>query len=75
MNTPNENEDLNLHVTLCTQRYQMLTDRLQKLEVSFGQLHNAVHKSERALTRVVIGTAGSVIASVLGLLIVVLIKL
>lgn len=69
-----ERENLAAHVDLCAQRYAALDTRLTNIENKFEQLEKLIEKSQNSMTRIVIGTAGTVITGILGLIVVVLQK-
>ena len=69
-----EKENLAAHVDLCAQRYASLDERLNKIESKFGELQKIIETSQNSMTRIMIGTAGTVITGILGLLVVVLQK-
>ncbi len=69
-----EKENLAAHVDLCAQRYAQLDDRLTKIEGKFSELQNLIESSQNSMTRIMIGTAGTVITGILGLVVVVLQK-
>lgn len=69
-----EKENLSAHVDLCAQRYQSLDERLTKIEGKFGDLQKLIEASQNSMTRIMIGTAGTVITGILGLVVVVLQK-
>ena len=74
---PTEIEKTNLetHVELCTLRYVALEDRLEIIEKKVGELQSVIEKSHLNTIRILIGTAGTVIAGVLSTLVVVLTKI
>jgi hypothetical protein len=65
-----EKENLEAHVELCAQRYQNLDDRLTSIESKVSDLRKLIEEGQNSMTKVIIGTAGTVIASVLGLIVV-----
>jgi hypothetical protein len=69
-----EKENLAAHVDLCAQRYASLDDRLTKIEGKFIELQKLIETSQNSMTRIMIGTAGTVITGILGLVVVVLQK-
>lgn len=69
-----EKENLEAHVELCAQRYDALEKRLEAIENKVGELAAAIKDSHLNTIKVLIGTAGTVIASVLGLVVVLLQK-
>lgn len=70
-----EKENLEAHVELSLQRYASLDERLTRIENKVNSLQKAIEESSSSMTKVLIGTAGTVIASVLGVLVVVLTKI
>jgi len=73
-NGPIEIEKTNLeaHVDLCAQRYQSLDDRLTKIEGKFDSLKKLIEDGHSSMTKVIIGTAGTIVTGVIGLIVVVL---
>jgi hypothetical protein len=69
-----EKENLEAHVELCAQRYEQLAGRLSTIESKVGTLQDTIEKSHMSMVKVLIGTAGTVVAGVLSTLIVVLTK-
>ena len=69
-----EKENLSAHVDLCAQRYASLDDRLTKIEGKFGELQRLIESSQNSMTRIMIGTAGTVLTGIIGLVVVVLQK-
>ncbi len=69
-----EKENLGAHVDLCAQRYASLDERLTKIEGKFSELQKLIESGQNSMTRIMIGTAGTVITGVLGLIVVVLQK-
>jgi hypothetical protein len=69
-----EKQNLEAHVELCAQRYQNLDDRLSSIEGKVSDLRKLIEEGQNSMTKVIIGTAGTVIASVLGLIVVLLNK-
>jgi len=67
-----ERTSLEAHVDLCAIRYDNLDKRLSKVEEKLEELANTMKNSNTALIKVVVGVAGSVIASLLSVIIVVL---
>ena len=69
-----ERENLAAHVDLCAQRYASMDARLTSIENKFGALERLIERSQNSMTRILIGTAGTVITGILGLIVVVLQK-
>lgn len=69
-----EKQNLEAHVELCAQRYEQLDQRLTKIEGKFGDLQKIIEAGQNSVTKVLIGTAGTVVTGILGLIVVVLQK-
>ena len=69
-----EKTNLEAHVDLCAQRYESLDNRLTNIESKFDSLKKLIEDGHSSMTKVIIGTAGTVITGVLGLLAVILQK-
>jgi hypothetical protein len=76
MSTPTniEKENLEAHVELCAQRYDALEQRLSGVEKSLGVLKDIVEKSHMSMTKILIGTAGTVITGIISIVVVILLK-
>lgn len=69
-----EKENLEAHVELCAERYRQLETRLGNIEEKVASLASIVETGQSSMTKVLIGTAGTVVAGVLSTLIVILTK-
>lgn len=69
-----ERENLEAHVELCAERYKQLETRLGTIEVKVGYLQATIEKSHNSTIKVLIGTAGSIVAGILTVIVVVLNK-
>jgi septal ring factor EnvC (AmiA/AmiB activator) len=67
-----EKESLEAHVDLCALRYEQLDSRLSAVESKIDHLHKDITEGQKSLTKVLIGTAGTVIAGLLSTLIVII---
>jgi len=67
-----EKTNLEAHVDLCAQRYDNLDKRLIIIESKFDRLQELIEKSHNSMAKVIIGTAGTVVTGVLGVLVVML---
>ena len=67
-----ERTSLEAHVDLCALRYQQLDLRLTNLEKKVDDIHEDIVTGQKSLTKVIIGTAGTVIAGVLSVVVAVL---
>lgn len=74
MSSPTDIEKTNLesHVELCALRYDRLEQRLTSIEYKVGGLQKIIEDSNASMTKVLIGTAGTVVASVLSVMVVLL---
>ena len=69
-----ERTNLDLHVDLCAQRYTLLEKRLESVEAKVDAVSESIRRSSQSMRTVVITSAGTVVASVLGLITVILMK-
>ena len=69
-----EKTNLEAHVDLCAQRYENLDNRLTSIEGKFSDLKKLIESGHTSMTKVVIGTAGTVITGIIGLVVIVLQK-
>lgn len=69
-----ERENLEAHVDLCAQRYEVLEGRLTKVEEKVDSIHDLIAKGQQSMTKVLIGTAGTVITALLSTVVVILMK-
>jgi len=69
-----EKENLESHVELCALRYGELERRLGAIEDKVGRLADAIEESRGSMMKVLIGTAGTVVAGVLSTLVIILSK-
>lgn len=67
-----EKESLETHVELCALRYAQLETRLTSIEEKVGKLAEAILESKTSMTKVLIGTAGTVIAGLLSTVVIIL---
>jgi hypothetical protein len=70
-----EKTNLESHVELCALRYGALESRLTAIEKKVGDLQGVIEKSHMSTIKILIGTAGTVVAGVLSTLVVVLTKM
>jgi len=70
-----EKENLEAHVELCAQRYEQIDTRLSTIEGKVSKLQQTIEKSHTSMVKVLIGTAGTVIAGVLSTISVILTKI
>jgi hypothetical protein len=69
-----ERTNLEAHVDLCAIRYAQLEGRLSKVEVKIDNIHDDMINGQKSITKVLIGTAGTVVASLLSIVIVILMQ-
>jgi hypothetical protein len=69
-----EKTNLEAHVDLCAIRYEALEGRLVKVETKIDNIHNDMINGQKSITKVLIGTAGTVVASLLSIVIVILMQ-
>ncbi len=69
-----EKENLEAHVELCAVRYQQLETRLTSIEEKVSKLATAIQDSQTSMTKVLIGTAGTVVAGIISVIVVILMK-
>jgi hypothetical protein len=69
-----ESENLETHVALCALRYATLENRLDTIEKKVSTLQEVIEKSHMSMIRVLVGTAGTVVAGVLSTLVIILSK-
>jgi 3-dehydroquinate dehydratase len=67
-----EKTSLEAHVDLCAIRYDSLDKRLSKVEEKLEELADTMKDANTALIKVIVGAAGSVVASLLSVIVVVL---
>lgn len=70
-----EKQSLEAHVDLCALRYGQLDARLSSLEKKVDTVRDDIINGQKSLTKVIIGTAGTVIAGVLSIVVAILFKL
>lgn len=71
--TPLEKTNLEAHVDLCQQRYMNLEKRLTKIENKVAEVHQDIVEGNKSMTKVLVGTAGTVVAGLLSTIVVILI--
>jgi len=64
-----ERTSLEAHVDLCALRYAQLDQRLSTLEDKVEDVHKDIVAGQKSTNKILIGTAGTVIASVLGIIV------
>lgn len=69
-----ERENLEAHVDLCAQRYQILEARLSTIEAKVESIHADITKGNQSMSKVIISSAGTILAGLLGLIATLIIK-
>lgn len=64
-----EKQSLEAHVDLCALRYEQLDQRLTSLENKVDTIHSDIITGQKSLSKVIIGTAGTVVAGVLSIIV------
>jgi hypothetical protein len=70
-----EKQSLEAHVDLCALRYLQLDTRLTNLERKVSDVHEDIVEGQKSLTKVIIGTAGTVIAGIVSIVVTMLMKM
>ena len=74
MSSQLERESLETHVELCAIRYEQLNLRLNSLENSVDAIKQDILMGQQSLKTVLIGTTGTVITTLIGLILTLLYK-
>lgn len=69
-----EKQSLEAHVDLCAMRYQQLDLRLTALEVKMDALQKEIIEGQKSLKTVLITSAGTLLAGVLSVVVVIMMK-
>ena len=69
-----EKENLEAHVDLCAQRYEVLEGRLDKIEQKVERIHEDITSGNKAMMKVVLGATGTIVAGLLSTIVVLLIS-
>ena len=69
-----ERTSLEAHVDLCALRYAQLDMRLSNLETKVDNVHTDIVQGQKSLSKVIIGTAGTIVAGVLSIVITLLMR-
>ena len=70
-----ENQNLEAHVDLCSERYKGLHDRLSAIEIRLAKMNEDMGVSHKSQTKTIIATAGTVVAGLLSTVVVILMKM
>lgn len=69
-----EKQSLEAHVDLCALRYAQLDKRLTHLEEKVDQMHSEIVSGQKSLVKVIVGTAGTITAGILSVVIAILMR-
>lgn len=69
-----EKTSLEAHVDLCALRYANLDNRLSTVEGTLKEIHQDIKLGQTSVTKVLVGTAGTVVAGLLSTVVVILMK-
>ena len=69
-----ERGNLEAHVDLCAERYTQLDYRLSIIEVKVENISKEIREGNSSMAKVIITSAGTVVAGLLGLIATILIK-
>jgi len=67
-----EKTSLEAHVDLCALRYENLDRRLTNVETKLDNISDAMKAGQNSLNKVIIGAAGTIVSSLLGVVVVIL---
>jgi tetrahydromethanopterin S-methyltransferase subunit G len=70
-----EKQSLEAHVDLCAIRYQNLDNRIDKIEKKVEAIHEDITEGNKSMTKVLIGSAGTIVAGLLSTIVVLLMSL
>jgi len=69
-----EKTSLEAHVDLCALRYAQLDKRLTTLESKVDSMHSEIVSGQKSLVKVIVGTAGTITAGILSVVIAILMR-
>jgi hypothetical protein len=69
-----EKSSLEAHVDLCALRYAQLDGRLTNLEFKVDSMHSEIVSGQKSLVKVIVGTAGTITAGILSVIIAILMR-
>lgn len=69
-----ERENLEAHVDLCAERYKQLETRLGTIEVKVESIAATIADSKDSMAKVIIGSTATIVASLLGVVVTILMK-
>lgn len=69
-----EKENLEAHVDLCAERYKQLETRLGTIESKVEDIVATIAESKDSMAKVIIGATATIVASLLGVVLTILMK-
>lgn len=69
-----ERTSLEAHVDLCAIRYEALDNRLGKVEETLEEIRDDMKQGQNSLAKVIIGSAGTIVAGCLSIVVVILMQ-
>lgn len=69
-----ERENLEAHVDLCAERYKQLETRLGTIEQKVEVIVDTIAESKDSMAKVIIGATATIVASLLGVVVTILMK-
>jgi hypothetical protein len=73
--TQSERKNLEAHVDLCAERYDRLEQRLEALEIAMQEMKQMVINESQRSTKIVIGSAATVIGGLLSTVVAIILVL
>ena len=73
--TQSERKNLEAHVDLCAERYDRLEQRLEALEIAMQEMKKMVINESQRSTKIVIGSAATVIGGLLSTVVAIILVL
>tara|TARA_B100000519_G_scaffold196060_1_gene201839 strand:- start:650 stop:895 length:246 start_codon:yes stop_codon:yes gene_type:complete len=73
--TQSERKNLEAHVDLCAERYDRLEQRLEALELAMQEMKQMVIEESQRSTKIVIGSAATVIGGLLSTVVAIILVL
>ena len=70
-----EKENLEAHVELCAVRYKQLEYRLDVIEIKVEQISKDILVGQKSMSKVIIGSTGTIVAALLSTIATILIAL
>ena len=69
-----EKTSLEAHVDLCAMRYQQLDTRLNLIEIKVSDLGKAIEESKNSMAKIIIASTATIVSSLIGVIITILMK-